>query len=266
MTVNQSRFKSINMDEENFSLHRFFRRNKWKLIVTLLFVGLCYEMPLLGYAWRVGLTVYSKGFGQESLVEIKYHTDWFKRYFDGPMRDEEMIRFYFSHRDDLNRLAHILEADGSCNNSDDDDVRRTCRDIEKRLRLSGSPTGGSFYLNAAMRNPNDKICGLSCSAREFRFTDTELQYWYGTSHPDIFAWEKRFLRLPQLVSAERFGLNSGEYPEDPVRAISSYGYIKVSLDTIPSELDADPEGYKGAAVRHIENEWFLTLVPMVKGR
>jgi len=249
-------------DFQESSNRLFLGRHKWKFVVVLVSV-LCYQIPLLGYLWRVTESLATLGLSQASLSAIENHTDWFKRYFTGPPSDAEMIAFFRAHRADMDRLAYILATEGYCFNLVEKNPSHECGVIEQRLGLSGWPWGSNF-ANSALRNPKSRTCGGPCQGQSYSFTLQEPQQWRGTTHSYITGWQKTFIYVPPLVSAERFGLSPEQFPSDPVKAVAKHSYIKQSLDSISAELDANPDGYKESAVLHIDDGWFLGLNAIVE--
>jgi hypothetical protein len=238
-----------------------WKRHHKKLIALVVLSMLCIQIPLLGYVGRVFLSVMQFGVGQSSFKALQEHTDWFMRYFTGPPSDAEMIAHFKKHRANFERLAYITITQGYCFDLERRKPGQECTQLEKEVEMK---TGISqiTLINSAFR-PRTGPCGTPCQVQEYFYSGKEWQQWLGTKNPKINTWEKNLIYVPPLLPAEQFALDLGRYPANSLNAIRKACFMKQSLDSIPTELEAKPgsHAFPNCAVRHIEGQWFLKLTP-----
>lgn len=229
-------------------------------------------MPLLGYLWRVTLSVLTFGVSTTTVKSIEMQTAWFKRYFTGPPSDAEMIAFFQAHQKEFERMAYIDTNKIHCSSDTE------CARIATILKLRGGHASISDGPNLACRSlPQPKGYGMQfCNSKEYNLNNIEPQDWsdgrdihIDNNNGQIKAWEKTYVYVAPRIPAEQLGLNPKTYPHDPVEIMrrGCYGNIVDSLDTIPSGLKRSPlQGgwaYPNCAARHIVGQWFIKLRPVM---
>lgn len=230
-----------------------------KLLIVLLVL---YFTPLLGYVWRLGEAVVEHGFSHQTLVVMARHTDWFKRYFTGPPSDDEMIAFFHKQRADLERAAYLYAHNGYCHHNDALPYRQECEQLQERTGTRVG-LGTASVHNSIYRDPK-YTCGPGCNVQEHYFFDVEEQDWWRSWNTKIKAWRKSLEYVPPLLPAEYFGLDPKDYPNDPVKVMRRHCHPRDSLDSVPSEIEKESLLDYECAVRHIEDQWFIVLRPVVK--
>jgi len=253
----------INKPRNNNVPIPFWERNKWKLVGAAIILLISTQIPLLGYLERVTLSVLTFGVSKATVESIEVHTDWFKRYFTGPLSDEAMISRFRSHRTDLERMAYIFALQGDCGRRQQE---KECSGIEQRVGMRVGMEG-RMVGNSALRQPGSRTCHFPCMVQTFRIVLQEPQQWWRTKNSKIEAWEKVLIYVPPLLPDTNLGLDEKGYPTDTVEVMRRicFGNIVDTLDVIPSGLDRDPGnwGYPNCAARHVDGQWFIKLRPIV---
>lgn len=236
----------------------FFKKHRLKLAVVA-FLVLCYFVPLLGYLWRLGESVVEHGVSRQTLTDFDHHTDWFIRYFTGPMSDAEMIAFFSKYRSEFERMAYIGTNKSRCD--EDDECSKIAAKLGLRVGFASLPNYPNY---ACQLLPQPKGYGQQFCASQEYYLNIEPQNWWRSRNDSVEAWEKSYIYVAPTLPAERFGLNSKDFPSTPIEIIRHDCYLVGAIDVIPSYLNVNPDGANDCAARQIDGQWFLSLFPHVK--
>lgn len=205
----------------------------------------CYEIPILGYLWRVGESIIDARSGEDLFRRVGGSTRWFMRFFTGPRKDQEMIEFLREHRAQLERAAIACLKSNHCPRSGGSIPEQ--QELFETLSIKIT-FGGSTYSRSVYRHRTSGAYGESDGTEALRFSpaDEGAHWWRGSK----YLWYKDYLYVPSLFPDK-------DGSDDPLREGLLLRVSESALDIIPR--DVENGGFGDCMYRRIDKSWFIQL-------